>query len=548
MHTTVSLPRRRGPRLTAALAALLAVIALVAAGCGGDSSTTDSGSAAGDVAAFVPAGSPVYFEVSTDLDGPQWRQVVELAQKFPDYPQLERQIQESLAQEGVDFERDVKPLLGDRAAVAVLRAPEAGGSITTPGGAAGALGDSGFVAAVALAEGKEDAVRVLLVANGAERRDSNGVEIYVDGDSYSTVADNTLVVADSEQDLAAALEAKDAGGDRTLAGDERFTGALGNLPGDTFAQLYVDLGGFLDSATAAAGDNPQLGALGLDQYREAALAASLSAEPEGMRLKGVVTNLPEEATVATEFTPALTANVPADALAYIGLADLAGQAERAIAQVRAAGGDDVSRQIDAVGSMLPQLLGVSVDDLAALARGEHALVVTQGAPTPGVGAILRVEDGARAQATLDGVRENLPQALSALGASGAELPPWQPVPLAGGVQGWQLPLSPEAGVVYGVQDRLAIIGSTPATVQLLQAPVSPLSGSDDYTAGTRGIPDLVTGVLWVNLAQTVTALQSAGQLDRTDPRVLANLRPLRSIGAWSTGGTTPTFEVFLRLV
>lgn len=539
------LSRLRGRRLSAALA-VVATVTVVAAGCGGESSTSSTGSEPGDVAAFIPAGSPAYFEVSTDLDGPQWQQVIEIAQRFPAYPELERTIQEGLSQEGVDFERDVKPLLGDRAAVAALRAPQADASVTDPGSASGALDESGYVAAIELAEGKEQSVKELLVVNGAQRQERDGVEFFTDEDSASTVAEQTLVVAGTPEDLFLAIEAQKAGGDRTLAGSDKFTDALGKLPADTFAQGYLDVGGLVQTATATSEDRAQLEALGIGDLESSALAMALTAEPDGVRFKGVLTGAPESATGSTEFSPELLENVPADAIAYIGLADLAGQVERLVGQVRSAGGDEVAQQIDAVSAQLPQLLpGVTLDDLAALARLEHAFVVTPGAPIPGVGAILRVEDGARAQATLDKVREGLPTLSSSLG--GGELPPWRPVPLSGGVQGWELPLSPEASVVYGVSGDLALIGSSAATVQSLQQPDEPLSGSADFQAGAEGIPDRVTSVAWLNIEQGVAALDAAGALADADAQTRDNLRPLKSLVAWSTGGDTPTFEVFLRV-
>lgn len=536
--------RLRSRRIAAALA-VVATVTAVAVGCGGESSSS-TGSEPAEVAAFIPAGAPAYFEVSTDFDGEQWQQVVALAKKFPSYPKLEQQIQKGLSEEGVDFERDVRPLLGDRAAVAALRAPDTDATVTDEATASDAFDDSGFVAAIALAEGKEQNVKELLVMNGAQRQERDGTEYFTDEDSASAVTDGTLVVSDTPDDLFTALDAQKAGGDRTLAGSSRFTDALARLPGDTFAQGYLDLGALVQQATASSTDRQQLEALGIRDYESSAIAMSLASEEQGMRFKGIVTGVPESAAQATEFAPELLENVPADAIAYVGVANLAGQVERLVGQIRAAGGNEVAQQIDGFAAQLPQVLpGVTIDDLAALARGEHAFVVTQGTPTPGVGAILRVEDGARAQKTLDTVRQDLPNLLSSLG--GVTLPPWRQVSLSGGVRGWELPVSPEASVVYGVGGDLTFLGSSVAAVQSLQAPDEPLSGSADYQAGTAGIPDKVTSVVWLNVQQGVAALDAAGALDEADAETRANLRPLKSVVAWSTGGDAPTFEAFVRI-
>ena len=61
------------------------------------------------------------------------------------------------------------------------------------------------------------------------------------------------------------------------------------------------------------------------------------------------------------------------------------------------------------------------------------------------------------------------------------------------------------------------------------------------------MPEQVTSVLWINLEDGIAALRNAGAFDDAAPETLANLRPLKSIAAWSTAGETPTFEVFARI-
>ena len=73
------------------------------------------GAAAGAVAAFVPAGSPVYFEVSTDGDGAQWQQVDALGQAIPGPSRRVAKVTGAWTSEGVDFVNEIKPLVGDGA-------------------------------------------------------------------------------------------------------------------------------------------------------------------------------------------------------------------------------------------------------------------------------------------------------------------------------------------------------------------------------------------------------------------------------------------------
>jgi Protein of unknown function (DUF3352) len=543
---TKALRRRRS---VAILSAALAGSAIAVAGCGGDS---ESGSSAGDVASFVPSSSPIYLEVTTDFDGAQWQQVEALAQQFPGYPDLERMLQQELRADGVDFDTEVRPLLGERAAIAGLRLPDAAdleGALTTtaPDGAeaAEAADDMEFVAVVEVAEGQAQQVKDLLSREGAVARgEHQGAQYYTqDGeDGVVAVDDDAVVLSDTEEQVFAALDAHAAGGDQTLAGTDKFTDALAKLPPDVFGQAYLDLGAFVQTVASAAG--PQADQLGLADYRDAVMAASIAAEPEGARMKGVVLGAPN-APSSAEFTPQLTDTVPANAVAYVGFSDLAGTLTEVFQQVQGSLSDEESRQLEGLSAQLPDLLGVSLDDLSSLAQGEHALVVTPGA-NPGAALALEVEDGARAQATLDGLRQGIPQLVRTFSPD-TQIPQWTRVPLAGGVEGWRLPLSPEAGVVYGVDGDIAIIGTSARAVASVQRPVAPLAGSAAYQEGTAGMPEQVTSVMWLNVAEGMRTLRSVGALEDASPEDLANVRPLKSVAGWTTAGETPGFEIFARI-
>ena len=100
MHLVISrMPVRR--RATGVLAAVAAA-SFAVAGCGGGGGASTGAGAAG-VAAFVPAGSPVYFEFSTAADGAQWRQALTLAKRFPGYEKAISSVTGNLASEGIDF-------------------------------------------------------------------------------------------------------------------------------------------------------------------------------------------------------------------------------------------------------------------------------------------------------------------------------------------------------------------------------------------------------------------------------------------------------------
>lgn len=540
-----SLRRRRSIVL---VSTALAGAALGVAGCGGDSET---GASPSETASYVPAGSPFYLEATTDFDGPQWTQVDGLAKMFPAYPELRAELDQALRSDDVDFETEVKPLLGERAAIAGLDVPDTAaiqGSLTSPdadaaaGAAAAAADAQEFVGVVEIADGKADAMKALLTKSGATAAgEHEGAAVYTSDDTVAAVTDDALVVSDTKQQVFAALDAHAAGGDKTLAGTSKFSDAIGKLPADVFGQAYFDVGGAVQQAGTT---SPQLGQLGLSEYQNAVLAASIAAEPDGLRVKGVLTGAPDAG--ASEFSPSLTEKAPADAIAYIGFDDISTTLTNALAQAQASQGEEARKQFDALGAQLPQLLGVSLDDLAALGSGEQSVVVTSGAKDIRVAVSTQVADGAKATATLDALRAGLPALLGTF-SPGAQAPKATQVPLAAGVTGWRIPVGDGQSLVYGVDGDLVIAGNSVPAVVSVQRPTTPLSSSADFEAGTSGMPGDVTSIMWVNVEQALAAAAKAGALTGADAKDIAQLRPIKSLSGWTTGGDTPTFEMFVRM-
>ncbi len=97
---------------------LVAALLPVLAGCG-------SGSDVGGAADVVPADVFLYASVDTDFDGDGWAALEEFAARFPGGDNLMQSLADELesGEEGIDFEQDVKPALGDEVAFVLLDAP-----------------------------------------------------------------------------------------------------------------------------------------------------------------------------------------------------------------------------------------------------------------------------------------------------------------------------------------------------------------------------------------------------------------------------------------
>jgi Protein of unknown function (DUF3352) len=201
------------------------------AGCGEEqaSGALDTG------LAYVPKDSPFVVAIETDLEGDQYQALDSILQKFPLGGSLEDLLSEELrgSAEGLDFEEDVKPLLGNPFVVA-------GTSVET---FTGGSGDADFVAAIQVKDrGKLDA---LIEKTKVERKgEAAGATIYEDEGTLFAVEEDMVVFAGSRQPLEAALERAD--GDDHLD-EQTFEDGLAGLPEDSVARIYADLQALIDT-------------------------------------------------------------------------------------------------------------------------------------------------------------------------------------------------------------------------------------------------------------------------------------------------------------
>ncbi len=127
-------------RLLASTAAIL-VCAILAAGCNGDES---SGGALESSLAYVPPNTPFAVAIDTDVEGEQYQSLEDILGRFPSGDALGRMLQDQIEQgaDGVSYEEDVRPLLGNPFVV----------SATDPASFIDDSEDDDFVAAIQVAD------------------------------------------------------------------------------------------------------------------------------------------------------------------------------------------------------------------------------------------------------------------------------------------------------------------------------------------------------------------------------------------------------------
>ena len=212
------------------LAILLVLAGLAVAGCGGDD---DSGSALDSALAFLPKDTPFAFVADTDVGGGQYKNVSELIDKFPFGDQVKSSIRAQLEElgNGVDFNDDVKPVLGNPAVLGAADTETVTGD------------ESNYILAL---QAKDQGALDDLVGklDPKEMGEASGATLYEEGDTDFAVKDDLFVIADNQDQLKSALERAD--GDDHFD-EATFDEALDGLPGGALMRLYVDVEGLLKS-------------------------------------------------------------------------------------------------------------------------------------------------------------------------------------------------------------------------------------------------------------------------------------------------------------
>jgi Protein of unknown function (DUF3352) len=205
-----------------ALAAAGAAVALIVfeASVGGEEASGPLDDALG----FLPASAPFVAAVSTDTEGEQYRDLDSALGRFPFGGQVRDELRTMLEREDIDFERDLKPLLGNDLVVGATE--------------------------VRVLRGARDLVAALSVKNRRRllefvrkrryrpvARLGDAGELFVKGRRFLLVRGNVLVLARSRQRLEAALAQREEGDRLTAA---RFGTAQAGLPARPLVRLYGD--------------------------------------------------------------------------------------------------------------------------------------------------------------------------------------------------------------------------------------------------------------------------------------------------------------------
>jgi hypothetical protein len=232
------MPASVKPRLV--FPALLAALAILfVAGCGGGG----GGESGGDPASVAAPKAPIFIDFKVRPEGETKQNIDALAKSLAGIDNLGEliisQLEESAAEEGegFDYEKEVEPWLGEEGGVFLREYSE--GNFNGYG--------------VALQTTNEDEAKSFVEKQEKAEKEApkegsyEGVDFWVEADNGQTIGvfDGFVVFAKDEANFKAMVDASNG---ESLADESSFTDAIGSAPGESAADVFVDIGGLIQES------------------------------------------------------------------------------------------------------------------------------------------------------------------------------------------------------------------------------------------------------------------------------------------------------------
>jgi hypothetical protein len=513
LDMTLSRPRRR-------TALLAAAAALAFAGCG--DSGSGKGNAGGDPASIAPKTSVAFVEGKIRPDGAQKTAILDVVRKLGNVQDPAKLIQDTLtkqlAKNKVDYKKDIEPVLGDRAGVAI-----------TALGSGNATKTATIVAVKD--EGKAKDLLIRTASGKLSKSSYNGVEVLSNsGSANQATTVKGFLVLGAPESVRAVIDASKSDGLGSVPAYKDVAAAnQGKL-----AFGYLDLKGLLNG----------LGASGsLPAGQASALTATLGTQlqPVGLSLDVAKNAITFEASAqgqpkATQVQSSLLPELPGDSFVAIGIPTLGASIKQQIDQVGSGLGGGA---VTAVEQQLKAQTGIdlnsalaTVGDVALFARGDNPVTI-------GGGLVAAVSDAAAAKRLLAAL------AKLAVQQGKADRIKAQPTKVDGG-EGYELTSPKLPGAVFAVVagKKLLITYGRPALDAALR-PASALGDAADYKSAVASLSGAVPAlyVAFAPIAKLVAASSST-----SNPKTAEVQRVLGQLTTLAAGGKAEGSRAIGRLV
>ena len=461
---------RRGRIALAAGAALVVVVvvAVVALAGGGGGSSKPPASAAAEL---VPADTLVYVHLSTDPDRRQTRDAAQVASSFPSWKALRDGIVARLQAPGCD------------AATKALK---------TADEAALAIFDTG---------GGKTANSLVLVDTGQRHP---GAQQQGCGTLSSTYVGTFLAIGQPES-LRLAARLNQAGGKGSLAQAAGPKAEMAKLPADRVADGWLSADGLRRLLAPQGG---LLGAAGVlfDQAALKGAAFGLSAAGDEVHLTVKSQLDPKLKTSASPgagfkpFVPTLAGSVPANAMAYLGVSNLAPALQRLLA---AAGSSSAT---------LKSLAGALDKPLLKVFPGEAAVILTSSTPAPVLTLLAATKDVAATNKAIAG-----------------------------------LPAAVRKSLSTAVWDGKVAVSTDPKGIAAVKGGGKRLTDTENWSKVVGNHPQFVSSLLFLDFSRLLELGEATGLSGSSAYQAAkADLQKVRAIGASTSGNDSEsTAEISL---
>jgi Protein of unknown function (DUF3352) len=458
------------------LVALAGALALLAGGCGG--TETAGGSASG----IVPAGVPAFISVDTDPDSSQWNTVDRLASKFPDKQKAVDAAKKELRQEGLDWERDLKPALGPEVDIVWLDFANGGENI------------------VALLQPDDDKAFERAVAKG-NAKDPDDKAVYERFKGWTLISD--------KQSLLDRFERLADAADETLDEDPAFAHAMKSTPDEALAKAYVDGRKVMEAINREVTADQQkfVRQLGSLDWATSSLAASSDGIAFDTTVHGTLGKLLHGGPAPQPYDAKLPSRVPSNAIFYLTFHGTKG--------LLSGIGDNPALS----GPQFTPVLKV-LGEVGTLLQGENALYVRPASSggIPEITLVAEPKAGVSGRATLDRIIKRFSSDLGVRPTHGT----------VAGTPASTLGFG-DAAVHYADVDGKLVVTDLPAGIAAIKNPGKPLADSATYkdAVATSGMPSKTHGFLYVDI-RAGTGLVEKLSGEHLPGEVSRNLKPLRS--------------------
>ena len=452
-----------------ALPVLLATLAaLFAAGCG---DSGDSGSGGTDPAGVAPAQAPVFIDFTIHPEGDTKQNIEALAKKIAGVGDLGglivEELESSASEDGeeFDFEKEVEPWLGEEAGLFLQDYEEED--------------FEGYGAAIQISNEDEarEFVDKQLESEDEPAKDGSyeGVDFKVQEDETTIgVFDGLVVFAEDEAIFKSMVDA--SSGDN-LAGQETYTSAVSGVPGDSAADVFVDIGGLIEEAGNEIDPETEtfLDSVGIEP-KEATAVASLVPGSDRVEID-LSSNLGGDNPPAGDASE-LLGSLPATAVAAFASAEFGDRFNEGIDRIDEEGIPSEGIPPHKLKKTLKEA-GVDLGTIAGSIGDVGAYVTGNSESSLGGALVLEAEDEQKAKNTVS----NLGLFLRSTGVSGV-------TKITEGASGFSI-RSPELGrqpvVVAAKGSRIAIGYGLATTLSSFQEASKTLADTAPYKEATEAL-------------------------------------------------------------